>query len=219
MVDLFIDNGLILRNQPRRYMVPDLWMAHANGTHPDYPIVVLINGGSASASEIVAGALRDPKYKRATLVGSRSYGKGSVQEITGFTGGGSQFKFTTAHYYLPSGDGVKNRYLAEKIGQTDWGITPDVEIELLSSEQRRLFRQQRTNDILSKSDVADTNDPNLPGQNVVQKDFLAETIQIDPQLAMGLIVLKSKIISAGQSVSFGVTAKHDTAAGPVAHEN
>ena len=77
-------------------------IAHKAGTHPNYPIVVLINGQSASASEIVAGALQDAKYKRALLVGSRTYGKGSVQVVMPYTGGGSQLKYTMAYYHLPS---------------------------------------------------------------------------------------------------------------------
>jgi len=87
-------------------------------THPDYPIVVLINGKSASASEIVSGALQD--HKRATLIGETSYGKGSVQKLFPLpaTAGQSGMKLTIAKYYLPSGRSIHGK-----------GVTPDIEVK------------------------------------------------------------------------------------------
>src|SRR5205807_1745346 len=79
------------------------------------PLVVLINGGSASASEIVAGALHD--HKRATLIGTRSFGKGSVQTIIPLGSGNGALALTTARYFTPSGHSIQAR-----------GITPDIEI-------------------------------------------------------------------------------------------
>ena len=79
------------------------------------PLVVLINGGSASASEIVAGALHD--HKRATIIGTRSFGKGSVQTIIPLGAGNGALALTTARYYTPSGKSIQAQ-----------GITPDIEV-------------------------------------------------------------------------------------------
>ncbi len=87
IVDKFVEEGLIVRTQPKANMIPAFEHAHRRGTHPNYPLVILTNAGSASASEIVAGALGDPKHERAILVGTRTHGKGSVQGITHYPGG------------------------------------------------------------------------------------------------------------------------------------
>jgi len=197
VADMFITKGLIVKSQPR-WGISTYEAAHSRGTHPDYPLVVLINQYSASASEIVAGALQDIKYKRATLVGERTYGKGSVQTITEFPGEGSQFKYTMAYYHLPSDQRVKNRYVVEKKGRKDWGIAPDVEVKLRTNEQRKANEVHGANEVLAKTD-----------RNGVSKSLkrysLAETLDADPQLAIGLLVLKAKMIQAGHVLDFGAT--------------
>ena len=190
VVDLFVSSGVIVKSNPRHGFAT-YEMAHSRGTHPDYPLVLLINGGSASASEIVAGALQDPRYHRATLVGTRSYGKGSVQVVTPYTGDGSQLKYTIAYYHLPSDQQVKNRYQMEKLGRKDWGIAPDVEVDMYSHELRRMLDVQRANDVLVQ--VHD-------GENAGRRYNLAQTLLSDPQLTTAVMVAQAKMVEKGLGI-------------------
>lgn len=189
IVDKFIREGLIVRTQPRIGMIPSYEYAHRRGTHLDYPLVILINTSSASASEIVAGALADPKHQRAVLVGSRTHGKGSVQGITHYPGGGAQLKYTMAYYHLPSGQRVKSREAVEREGGKDWGVGPDVEVELNSNEQRAMREAQRDNDVLVQAAREEHGDS-------YRKRTLEQTLEVDPQLAVALLVMKTKLIEA-----------------------
>ncbi len=190
VTDKFVDEGLIVRTQPKENMIPSYERAHRRGTHPNYPLVVLINSGSASASEIVAGALADPAHERAVLVGTRTHGKGSVQGITHYPGGGAQLKYTMAYYHLPSGQRVKSRDEVEKEGRKDWGVGPDVEVSLTSEELREMLDVQRDNDVLVQAHREE-------GQALVKKHTTEETLQADPQLSVALLVARTKLIETG----------------------
>jgi carboxyl-terminal processing protease len=190
VTDKFVNEGLIVRTQPKIGMIPTFEMAHRTDSHPDYPLVIIINSGSASASEIVAGALADPKYNRAILVGERTHGKGSVQGITHYTGGGSQLKYTMAYYHLPSGQRVKSREESEKQGNKDWGVAPHIEIELRSDELREMLLIQRDNDVLVQAERNQTRP--TPNRHTDE-----ETLRADPQLAIAVLMLKTKLIEAG----------------------
>lgn len=111
MADKFLDKGIIVTTSSRGKEI-DRHEAHAEGTYPFYPIVILVNGGSASASEIVAAALQE--NKRAVLMGSKTFGKGSVQTIFDL-GRGSAIKLTIAKYFTPSGKSIQGQ-----------GISPDI---------------------------------------------------------------------------------------------
>jgi carboxyl-terminal processing protease len=187
VVDMFVDKGMIVSTKPRWGFGEEL-KATKKATIPNYPLVLLINGGSASASEIVAGALKDEKYQRAVLVGTRTYGKGSVQTITEAPGGGAQLKYTMAFYHLPSGQPVKNRYQLEKQGREDWGISPDFEVELTTKEAKSYIEVQKDNDVLVKAD-------HDYKENEVARHSARETIESDPQLATAILVVKAKMIA------------------------
>jgi carboxyl-terminal processing protease len=183
----FLDEGLIVQRQSGFGRLPIYAEAKKRGTHPDYPLVILVNSNSASASEIVAGALADKAHKRAILVGTRTLGKGSVQSITYHIGDGAQLKYTMAYYHLPSGQRVESREEMKKQDREDWGVGPNILVELNSEELKEMIDVQRANDVLVRADHDDVN-------GVVKKYTLEETLAADLQLAVGLLAIKSKLI-------------------------
>src|SRR5437660_2134476 len=113
--DAFLEKGEIVSTRGRNAEETQRRAAHTGDLTKGKPIIVLVNGGSASASEIVAGALQD--HKRATLVGTRSFGKGSVQTISPLGSGNGALRLTTARYFTPSGKSIQAK-----------GIVPDIEV-------------------------------------------------------------------------------------------
>ncbi|WP_457564601.1 S41 family peptidase [Caminibacter sp.] len=111
-LDLFIDKGVLVSQKGRIPQENEVYYAHKRGTYKKIPIVVLVNGGSASASEIVSGGLQD--HKRAVIVGEKTFGKGSVQAILPVTKD-EAIRLTVARYYLPSGRTIQAK-----------GVTPDI---------------------------------------------------------------------------------------------
>jgi len=128
--DLFITDGVIVSTKGRVKTQDKIYYAKNSGDEPTYPIVVLINGGSASASEIFAGCLQD--HRRAIIMGTKSFGKGSVQTIFPMEDG-SALSLTTAEYYTPSGRCIQAL-----------GITPDIYVPQgkLEIKESKVLREE-----------------------------------------------------------------------------
>jgi carboxyl-terminal processing protease len=125
VTDAFLDRGEIVSTRGRHPEEVQRFNARAGDLATETPLIVLVNGGSASASEIVAGALQD--HRRATIVGTASFGKGSVQTIIPIGRSGA-IRLTTARYYTPSGRSIQARGI-----DPDIVVLPDVPEELLGS--------------------------------------------------------------------------------------
>jgi len=121
--DRFIDSGIIVSIDGRKEEAKQKWPAHPDGTVTRYPLVVLVNGGSASGAEIVAGAIQD--HGRGILVGTQTFGKGSVQTIIPLKDG-SGLRLTTARYFTPSGRSIQAK-----------GIVPDIIVKPSRPEEEK----------------------------------------------------------------------------------
>ena len=189
VVDLFVKNGVIVSQKGRDANDEEKFEASKFGTKTDLPLVVLVNEGSASASEIVSGALQD--HKRAILVGEKTFGKGSVQAVLPIDNEKTEnIKLTIAKYYLPSGRTIQ----AE-------GVTPDIIAsagKVVQSEDNGLKIKEAD---LKKHLEGELNkvDDKLKAEEKAVKDetkkiISKDDLQNDNQLNTSLAVLKSLII-------------------------
>jgi len=179
--DMFIDDGMIVTIRPRNGPETSYVGKH-DGSYLTFPMVCLVNGYSASGSEIVAGCLQD--HGRAVVMGSRSYGKGSVQTILPFDTGG-QLKLTTATFWRPNGKNLNKASTSGK-DEDEWGVTPNKGyiVNLPTKELYDLQEHQRDTEIIRP-----------PGYT--PKEAKAEFR--DRQLNMALEYLRAQIKTANKA--------------------
>lgn len=140
MCDMLVDQGVILRTKGRQEIFDNEFAADRDVEIPkNLPIVVLVNGDSASASEIMAGCLQD--LCRARIAGTRSYGKGTVQQVFELESDTSALKFTTARFLRPSG---KNIHRTETMKENDdWGVSPESDLTVPMTDLEQNYLQRR----------------------------------------------------------------------------
>jgi len=188
IADLFLDSGMIVYTEGRIEAQKQKYFAQKDGSWMDFPVVVLVNGGSASASEIVAGALQD--HKRAVVLGTKTFGKGSVQTILPLDDN-SALRLTTARYFTPKGRSIQAM-----------GIVPDIVVESAPPQEAKADEKKRSglreeNLPGHLSNPQQTPNPQDPGDKEKEKQIPSsaptgdESIDNDAQLKRALDLLKS----------------------------
>ena len=188
-VDLFVDHGVIVSQKGRYKRDDKVYKASSSATITHMPMVVLVNGGSASASEIVSGALQD--HKRAVLVGEKTFGKGSVQVVLPITEK-EALKLTIARYYLPSGRTIQAV-----------GVTPDITVlpgEVKTHKNDFMLKEAELKQHL-KQELEKVDGKKKKKKKETKKSkkkiITEEQLQKDLQLKEGVDIIKALIITKG----------------------
>lgn len=188
--DKFLSGGKLIVYSEGKPGVHDRkeYYSRSFGTEPDYPIAVLVNSSSASASEIVSGALRD--HKRAILVGEKTFGKGSVQQLIWVNSMGKRtcLKLTIAKYYLPNGDCIHNK-----------GIEPDIEVKIPEISMASFEARKKLIDSLIVADYIRDTYPRYEARFKELIDFDHEDVTLYPEFDK----LKEKIKQESIEISNG----------------
>ena len=178
-LDLFISHGILVSQKGRVKSENEVYYAHGAGTYKNIPIVVLVNGGSASASEIVSGGLQD--HKRAVIVGEKTFGKGSVLAILPVNKD-EAVRLTVARYYLPSGRTIQAK-----------GVTPDIIVHPAKIKEINDTDAEIKEAELKAHLKAELNE--IDKKKTKQKNKNIKKIDGDLQLLTGANILKALIIS------------------------
>ncbi|MFZ9882252.1 MAG: S41 family peptidase, partial [Phycisphaerales bacterium] len=183
----FVERGRIVSGQDRNGgQVWQMMAEPSKAVYKDMPIVVLVNQGSASASEIVSGALK--AHDRAVVLGERSFGKGSVQTVhpCGDARSDAQIKLTTQYYVLPPGPGeTQGRLVHKRPGATDWGVNPDIVVKMTPDQIEKSVTLRQSADVIEAKKA----DPK-PRPDVTE----LLTKGIDPQLEYALVLLQARAL-------------------------
>ncbi|MEA2708971.1 MAG: carboxyl-terminal processing protease [Phycisphaerales bacterium] len=198
--DKFLQDGLIVSTRPDRDGTPNSpTFAAAERTDDEIalPMVVLVNQYSASASEIVSGALKD--QNRAKVVGERTFGKGSVQMLFPLSSRQAYLKLTTSHYYLPSG-----KCIHREENSQNWGVDPDLTIEMTPEQMRAAIDARQDLDVLRDAQVPDAPAQGRQEQLKTEAKDVKEAVAkatkdpmaSDPQLSAALLLLRMQLVGA-----------------------
>lgn len=195
--DMFITEGTIVSTEGRN-VAKQVWEAHVQDTFDEFPIAVLVNEFSASASEILAACLQD--HERAVIIGERTWGKGSVQNVIELEGGRSALKLTTASYQRPSGKNI-HKFPGDS-DNDEWGVRPNpgYEVALGDGELEKLNEYRRQQDIIrpkstertepdDKEDQETSDPPPATDEEPVEERF------VDSQLRRALDYVVSELDS------------------------
>ena len=194
--DVFLDDGRIVSTRSdRNRRDEEVLDARRDRDDVELPMAVLVNEGSASASEIVSGALKD--LDRATVIGQRTFGKGSVQMLFPVDRGQARLKLTTRHYYLPLGKSIHR-------DETDreWGVDPDLVIPLTPDQMLAAMKAGQALEVLQKADAA----AGQPAAGQVEK-LQEELLDADPQLSAAVLVLRLQLATPPAAGPEGVARR------------
>ncbi len=175
VADQFLPQGRIVSTRGRRVR-RSMVNALPSGKFLKGNLAVLVNQYSASAAEIVAGALKD--WQRGVIVGQRTFGKGSVQNVIPIREQRAYLKLTTAYYYLPSG-----RLIHKQNGSTKWGVMPDVQLTITPRQMKHWLEIRRKTDLLREVD------------DRLLKQALGKQLDADMQLNTAVLLLKLKALT------------------------
>jgi len=200
MCEVFLGaNARIVQTKGRNHHQNMQLNARGPKKNHDFPMIVLVNEYSASASEIVAGALAG--LKEACIVGTRSFGKGSVQNLIPILGGRAYLKLTTAHYYVPDADmpdGDQWYLLHRKKDAEVWGVEPHIKVDTIPAEVAKVLRLRRERDVLKGKDQSEVPDAVLNRQPSSEPpdEFPEDPLpDLDPQLTTAINVMRMKLAS------------------------
>jgi carboxyl-terminal processing protease len=203
----FIERGRIVAGQDRNGR--QVWAMGAESPRAvlkDLPVVVLVNQGSASASEIVAGALK--AHDAAVVLGDRTFGKGSVQTVhpCGDQRADAQLKLTTQYYVLPPGPGeTEPRLVHKRPGSSDYGVLPDLVVKMTPGQIEKSLTLRQNADVIEEWKAAADQRP---------RPDVAELLSsgIDPQLELAVLILKAKALKELESAAQASAVKQGGAA-------
>jgi carboxyl-terminal processing protease len=190
VADRFLKDGAIVSTVDGQGNRNTKSSAKQRDTYSRFPVVVLVNDASASASEIVSGALQD--HGRALVIGQRTFGKGSVQDLYPLVRRQAYLKLTTQYYALPDG-----KIIHRQPGDQTWGIEPDLTVPMTNEQRTDAMEMRQKADVLRQKNAK----PKPETERVEASQLLVEGV--DPQLDSALLYLKTRLVADDLAIAQG----------------